>query len=434
MNSIANPKFEDIVVTENGNTQDIIDAVLEADKYSADDTKEFSKQFKRTKVGLEKLWRYVRNEIKYKEDKFGFQWIQSPARLNFTRVGDCKSKTIFVNSVLQNLDIPYKIRFISQNRRKIATHVYTIANLDGEEIIIDTVYREFNKEPQYTYKFDYDMTQISYLNGIEDDKAILESEFKNFDFANATESERQEMLIREMFLIDAIQKNNKDSLNAAINYKIDESTAEELDAGVGVLLLLAARPIINFITRQLLPKMALFFLYTQVPDNELSPKALNKKKRQLKLLTAVQKAGKMTMSTINLIIINGIKAKTGMTPVQYVQTLKSKKRPSVNSITAITTAASMVFSLISKVAQIVKGFKTDVGPADAPSDDDFEPSFDYDDKGGDDDGQGTGGSGFDIQQGNGNDGNDGGNNSGGPNQMLIYLGLAGVLAAVFLMK
>jgi len=420
---IAKPNFQNKIIKKRGNTNDIIQAVLEADKTAYIDTKELSKQFERSPEGLKKLWEYVKYKIKYKEDPKGVQWIQSPARLYASKIGDCKSKTIFVNSILKNLSIPYKIRFISQKQgSSTPTHVYTIANLDGQEIVIDTVYKYFNKEPKHTYKQDYTMTEISYLSGLNDEVEALKQKIKNFDFVEATEAERQEMLTKEAFLIEALQTKDEQALSLAVNYRMDTKTAKAINelakrekdtAEVGVVFMLipsVRKKIITGISKITLPKMGLFFLYSQVSDQYLSDKAKKKKARQEKFISALLKASGMTRSTFDKIIENGIKAQTGKSPLDNVidlyppqaqvafrgnrkvaaptaapapvtprfSSVKNKfaqgtRQPNIGMIPpgAIAKAASMLMSLVSKVAQLIKGYKNDMSEKDAPDGADF---------------------------------------------------------------
>ena len=63
---ISRPQLSDTIIKKNGNTQDIINAVLKADKQSQNDTKEFSKQFTPDREGLYNLWKYVKYNYIYK--------------------------------------------------------------------------------------------------------------------------------------------------------------------------------------------------------------------------------------------------------------------------------------------------------------------------------------------------------------------------------
>ena len=441
------PKFKNTVIKKNGNTGDIIAAVLEADGKSKAQTAELSKQFERSPEGLQKIWNYVKYNFRYVEDPNGQQWIKSPERLFFEREGDCKSFTIFVNSILQNLKIDYTTRFISQNQDKDATHVYTVATLNGKNYIIDTVYNEFNKEPRYTYKYDYknknSMTKISYLNGIQQGEkfATEMQKIKAVNFAELTEAEKQEVLLKESFLIDALQKSGAEAAAAAemfTGFTMQEQDKEAINtaakeeqeaikglAGVGALRIIAAarKKILNTLLRVTLPRTGLIFLYTQVNNKYLSPKAQAKKRRQDKFKQIILQATGITAGTFNMLISNAVKSKTGKTPLQFVKSLypsnqgatpappprkgatpapppAMKPRPTTRKAAAvgfagagivISQAAGYLVGLIQNISTIVKGFKKEdeLKAGDAPSPADFDGFADPDAPAGQGAGQGA---------------------------------------------
>lgn len=384
-------KLKNTVIHQNGDTWDIVSTVLKADKQTKKDTEDFSKQFTRDKAGLRQLWLYVKNNFTYKEDENGQQWIKSPARLFHDKEGDCKSFTIFINSVLQNLKIDYITRFISQNSDKDPTHVYSIAILGDEKIILDAVYYKFNEEPRHTKKYDY-MTKISYLNGVKNFQSELEK-VKKFNFAEASEAERQEVLIKEMFLIESL--NNPDSTQAAaaaenfVNFELEEedktgineqAAAEAEAAAVNGILSNAKKRILNTVARVILPRVAPLFLYTQVSNKYLSQAAQVKKRKQEKLKEALKRAG-ITGGTFDLLIQNAIKSKTGKTPIQIVKSFyPGKKIGFAGAGVVIAQAATFLTGLVQSVVKLVKGFKKTDAPtkADAPAAADFSGFADPD--------------------------------------------------------
>ncbi len=107
---------------------------------------------------------YVLNNVAYKEDRAGYQFIKSPARLLKDGIGDCKSMTIFVASCLYCLGIPHKIRFVNFDGGDQYTHVYAVAIDRGREIIIDCVERDAQGQPIFNYAREYaKKIDISYL-------------------------------------------------------------------------------------------------------------------------------------------------------------------------------------------------------------------------------------------------------------------------------
>ncbi|MEI6694560.1 MAG: transglutaminase domain-containing protein [Bacteroidota bacterium] len=168
----------------NGNTSDIVNAILYADAKDKSNVLELAQSLK----GLNDLktckniWEFIKKNITYKIDPSGQQFIKSPAKLWKDKTGDCKSFSIFYASILKALKIPYKYRFASYSSdQKEFTHVYVIAN---NSIVCDAVMNEFNTEKQFNFKKDYDMTKISYMAGVGATPAKsnkIETAIVNFD-------------------------------------------------------------------------------------------------------------------------------------------------------------------------------------------------------------------------------------------------------------
>ncbi|MEM9259799.1 MAG: transglutaminase domain-containing protein, partial [Bacteroidota bacterium] len=140
-------------------TNDIIQLVQEVIKTDVDDTEVLAQQFSPTKEGLRALFELVDRSFRYEEDPPGSQWVQTPSYLWNTRVGDCKSYTVFISSVLQNIGLPHLIRYAAYGTRQYR-HVYPVALLDGEKIPLDVVWKKqeggpFGQEKPYTKKKDF---------------------------------------------------------------------------------------------------------------------------------------------------------------------------------------------------------------------------------------------------------------------------------------
>jgi len=142
---------------DNVTTTDIINAILYVDSTAAQDVAGFAKHFTKDRQGLRKLFHFVKDNIKYIEDaKFSdTQYIKSPGALWKMKSGDCKSYTVFIRAVLQALNIPSRIKFVSYYKNKPVTHVYPIATINGRDIILDAVYGYFDQEDHYSYAVEY---------------------------------------------------------------------------------------------------------------------------------------------------------------------------------------------------------------------------------------------------------------------------------------
>ena len=163
------PEHKEYVYKVEGDTQDIIDTVLNACKTKVNKQFcKFSEQFSKDEQGLRQLWSFVKYKIVYQKDDDGRQDILLPPALWFRGWGDCKSKTVFIAHVLQCLKIPYIIRFTTYSKGTNYTHVYPVALLNGKSVIIDTVFDFFNREKTYVKKLDYPMTKISMISGLRE--------------------------------------------------------------------------------------------------------------------------------------------------------------------------------------------------------------------------------------------------------------------------
>lgn len=152
-----------------GDTEDIVARVLIVFHQSKNQLKKFAPELKgeTIKETCNNIWNWVKENIKYRKDPPGVQWIKTPARLASDGSGDCKSYSVFIASCLYNLGIKGTFRFVSYDKTDpTPTHVYVVVKSRGEEIIIDDVMPAFNREKAYASKFDYNMTRISTMAGI----------------------------------------------------------------------------------------------------------------------------------------------------------------------------------------------------------------------------------------------------------------------------
>ena len=117
------------------------------------------------------IFEWVDDNIDYKVDPNGEQWIKTPARLISDGVGDCKSFSILICSFLTHYGIDNMFRFVAYKGSDY-THVYPVAVIDGEEVPLDVVaYKQrgidIGNELKYKKKYDrMNSTRISELSGI----------------------------------------------------------------------------------------------------------------------------------------------------------------------------------------------------------------------------------------------------------------------------
>ena len=166
-NTIRRPNGKSVFVLD-GNTQDIIKQILAADRVAGADTKLFAVHLKGKNLmeTLENVWSFVKLHIRYELDPANTQYVKLPGRTFHEKFADCKSYSIFIASILQNLQIPYKYRFVSYSTSEVYTHVYIIIPQCGKYIVLDCCMDAFNTEKSFTYKQDHNMTKIYRLSGI----------------------------------------------------------------------------------------------------------------------------------------------------------------------------------------------------------------------------------------------------------------------------
>lgn len=104
----------------------------------------------------ESVFSYLIDNVVYKLDDYGSQFIKSPARLLADGFGDCKSLTMFIACCLHCLGIKHIIRFVNYDGSDQYTHVYPVAiNEDGDEIILDACEKDVDGVILYDYARPY---------------------------------------------------------------------------------------------------------------------------------------------------------------------------------------------------------------------------------------------------------------------------------------
>lgn len=149
-----------IVVTDDADVARIIALIMQADALSRPFTKRFARSLrgKNDLDTLRNVWAFVKDNIEYQRDKPGSEVVKSPGALWESRVGDCKSFSVMIGSLLGNLGYTYKYRvaFYSPATPEQG-HIYPVAILpDGREVIVDAVHTRFNAEAKYWKAYDYE--------------------------------------------------------------------------------------------------------------------------------------------------------------------------------------------------------------------------------------------------------------------------------------
>lgn len=435
---ISKPNGAKVLLTKDGNTDDIIDAVLDVVGDVRAQTREFSRQFSRDKAGLQQLWRWVKNNIRYKEDPLGVQWVREPARLWHDKVGDCKSYTVFIVSVLENMGLDYYIRFSNTERKgsKIVNHVYPVAILpNGQEVIVDAVYNFFNSEAPWYYIKDYSMSEIYRLSGIG--KAEIDATEAYLQEVNALgESISDEVLendITEMSAgqfarwqqaqklsaqadaagdtpqaarfraalqavssgsiagIGALAPSDATKINtfladtSKMTGKAFSAPVLALPDGVSGLLKVLSdavkkvwKKVMNWLFKTAMPVAGPFFLYSFLKKT-VGAKTEAKRQKQAKIINWIQKTGQFdSEGAVMEAIKTGIIKKTGKTPERLLnETVTGGTIAGIGFAAAlIGPAIKIVLEIIEKIASLFKKNKVD-GADNSAAPDPGELSAEY---------------------------------------------------------
>lgn len=154
---ILAPKYKDILIVRNQNTSQIAGAVVKAIKDSEQQAKLIAPYLKADNrlQTLKNVWKFSKNNIQYQRESNDLQTAKTLSRIIADKKGDCKHFTTTIASILKALNIPYKLRLISQNFfSPEPTHIYLISYINGKEIAVDGVLKNFGSEASYKYKYD----------------------------------------------------------------------------------------------------------------------------------------------------------------------------------------------------------------------------------------------------------------------------------------
>lgn len=154
---------KNIIVHEQG-TNDIIKAMLSAHKIYTADYDKISQYFWTgdIKTTCYKIWKFLKDNIKYIIDSEASQKIMSPAAILAYQGNDCKNYSLFTIGILDSLKRKGLItnslcyRFASYKvLDEIPHHVFCVVKIGNDELWIDAVLPTFNEKKTYYHKIDY---------------------------------------------------------------------------------------------------------------------------------------------------------------------------------------------------------------------------------------------------------------------------------------
>jgi hypothetical protein len=160
------PRYLGITDTykRNANNKDIRAAIIVAVPKATQQMKKMAKMFKgaNEQQTCQNIFNFLLHNIQYKADGEN-QIIKYPSALLHTKQGDCKSYSLFTAAVLNNLNIPCHFVLQSFSSDPTPSHIYCATD---NGILIDAVYKQFNKEKTPTYKYNIPVMKVTHMSGI----------------------------------------------------------------------------------------------------------------------------------------------------------------------------------------------------------------------------------------------------------------------------
>lgn len=149
-----------ILVSRYQTSGEIAGAIVKAIKDSKDSAEKLAPYFKAgtKKDSCKLIFTFLKKVVPYVKESSNDQTAKTINRIlkDASKYGgDCKHYATFSASICKALNIPCKLRLISQRFNDTTpNHIYTVAIINGKEVIIDAVLNSFDTEARYNYKYD----------------------------------------------------------------------------------------------------------------------------------------------------------------------------------------------------------------------------------------------------------------------------------------
>lgn len=161
------PKGTNERVQNNGDVDDTVHWCGYVVKTYHEDTRKLAEYLQEKSSDQKELFRnifdFCYNHIQYHLDRQGVEELRRPAvTWHDRKYGvDCDDFTMFIATILYNLDIPFEFRITKYNKPNYQ-HIYLIVPVEKDtHITIDPVLDTFNYEKPYSQKKDYDMKALN---------------------------------------------------------------------------------------------------------------------------------------------------------------------------------------------------------------------------------------------------------------------------------
>ncbi len=99
---------------------------------------------------LQQLYNLITDKFRYEKGREIGEF-KSPQRFLIDEEGDATDYAIFWGVLLTHFNIKYKLKVVSFHDSNVYSHIYPVAELEGEQIVLDSIYGRFNEEhPEIT--------------------------------------------------------------------------------------------------------------------------------------------------------------------------------------------------------------------------------------------------------------------------------------------
>lgn len=154
------PDYKNYTVARYQTASQIAGAIVTAVNNSKKAAETLAPNFENTnKYNQAKLiFVFIKNAVPYVKEPGNRQTAKTVPRILADAKkygGDCKHYATIAASLCKSLGIKCKLRLISQYYdKKTPNHIYCVAVINGKEVIIDPVLKNFDTEARYNYKYD----------------------------------------------------------------------------------------------------------------------------------------------------------------------------------------------------------------------------------------------------------------------------------------
>jgi hypothetical protein len=156
-------KNQNFLVTRYQTSGQIAGAILKAIDESKASAQELAPYFKNKNpyTSAKLIFLFCKQAVPYVKEPSTKQTAKTLPRIlqdGALHGGDCKHYAILSSSLCKALGIPVKLRLISQNfYDRTPNHIYSVATINGKEVIIDGVLKNFDTEARYNHKYDLNL-------------------------------------------------------------------------------------------------------------------------------------------------------------------------------------------------------------------------------------------------------------------------------------